>query len=253
MKRIIMLIVLLGVCGCSAEYNININKDNIEEVIKLQALNNEDEIEYYNSNKNSSITPYFGTIDKFYDISFDDNIRTITLKYIYDDNIIYSYSKAFEGCFENSNIVTNESNEIIFQASGFLCQSYDYTDVLNLNVNVTVDDYDVVKHNANNVKNNIYSWNMVNGNFPDIYLKIKDKKNSLESENQNKCQLICSENEELINPNSEDCYCKFINNNTNSDDENNSFLDYILLAAVLLLFMIGIIGLIKYKSINKEG
>jgi len=249
MKKIILLIVIIGVCGCSAEYNIIIDKKNIEEVVSLQATNNLDEIEYYNNNKEKKVTPYYGTIDNYYDIKYDDNIRNITLKYNYNDNVVYSVSKAFKGCFEKSNIVTNEDNEIIFQANGFLCQSYDYIDVDNLIANVTINDYEVIKHNATIVNNNIYSWKMINGTFPDIYLKIKEKSKTQEIE---KCNLKCNDNEELINPNSKDCYCKE-KNEEKKNESKNTLLDYILLVAILLLFSIGIIGLIKYKSINKEG
>lgn len=242
---------MFGVCGCHVEYNIHLTKDLLKEDLIIEAdASSSEQMEYYNYSKTQDYVPYLGTQTNYFQKKYDDSSKKISLHYDYDSLSTYNFAKAFKNCFESASIVTN-NDEIIMKASGFLCNTYDYIPLDQLKINFSVKDYQVIKHNSNNVVGNVYSWQMVNEELPNIELILKkeEETNPKPEKPENDCQKKCNTNEELINPHSKDCYCRAITNEI--QDDENTFLNYILLGAVLLLFFIGIIGLIKYKSVNK--
>ena len=248
MKRKILLLglVLVGMTGCSVNYDVSIDSNFIEEMIEINAnINDESELEYYENSKQNEFITYYDGEDHYYQTNFNDNYYRTSLSYTYDDVIPYSLSSAFHDCFSSSSIVTN-GNRITIRATGFVCYNYNYTNLESLNVNVRISDYDVVSNNASRINDNIYIWSMQNGQFPNIELVLEEKEETQEPV-EDSCNITCGENEELVNPNSSRCYCREITSDIDHDD-SSSLLDYILVGSVVLLFVIAIIGLVKYKS-----
>lgn len=253
MKKKILLLALLGIVltGCSVDYSVTIDSDTFEEVVDIYANElDSSELEYYENSKQDKFISFYDGSDHFYQTGFNDASHKFSLSYDYNDYIPYSLSSIFHDCFSSSSIVTNE-DKVTIKATGFVCYNYNYTNLEDLNVYVTVHDYLVVSHNATNSEGNRYSWAMQNGQFPDIELVLL--KEEQEEPNNSACDIVsCDEDEELINPNSEDCYCKkkSVENGSTIEEDGNMLFEYILLGGILLLFAIAIIGLIKYKSIH---
>lgn len=252
-KKILLLILFLTVLtGCSVDYSVTIDSNMIEEAVDIYANESDSsELEYYENSKKDEFISFYDGSDHFYQTSFDDASYKVGLSYDYNDYIPYSLSSIFHDCFSSSSIVTNE-DKVTIKANGFVCYNYNYTNLEDLSVYVTVYDYLVVSHNATSNKDNRYSWIMQNGQFPDIELVLL-KEDQEEEPNGSVCDIVsCDEDEELVNPNSEDCYCKkkSAENDKEVEEEENVLFDYILLGGILLLFVIAIVGLIKYKSIH---
>ena len=251
MKKKILLLGLFAILlsGCSVDYSVTIDTNTIDETIEIQANESDaSELEYYENSKQNEFTSFYNGTDHFYQTSFDDSLHRFTLSYEYYDTVPYSLSSAFHDCFSSSSIVTNE-DKVTIKASGFICYNYNYTNLEELAIHVTVNDYDVLTHNATSREDNVYSWEMQNGQFPDIELVLQEQVINEPSDNpeEEACNLTCPNGEELVNPDREDCYCRVIET---TQEEDNTLFDYILLSAVLILFVIAIIGLIKYKSIH---
>lgn len=184
MKKILLSSILCFILsGCTVNYNLKIEDNKFSETIKGNVLN--EEIKINEENKEQNYTNYFITKDQpvltnnnnlLYKKTLSKNNNSIDYIYSYTHNEdSFKNSRILNECFEKFNF-NNENNTYRITASGkFYC---DYTDTININITT---NYNVLIHNAKEVKNNTYSWTIDKNNKDNIDLYISvDKLNRQE-------------------------------------------------------------------------
>ena len=172
--------------GCTAEYNLNISNNKINESFSSIIYKNEIPVPNLSlgteiPETDDQLTPFIEE-DKY---PFSDNHEIIYNKEVVeedDDRLVnYSYTytpKEFANsrnmtlCFENANY--KYSNNYKFSLSGkFYCL---YND--SLDINVTTHNK-VISHNADQKNGNKYTWHIDRNNVENIDIEMEIKRNSL--------------------------------------------------------------------------
>lgn len=186
MKKIILLITIILLTGCTATYDINIKKDSVYDSIKIYTDNKivknatDDETmkfseklgewergyEYYKREiyTTDKITGYNYT----YDFKYDEYDAMSQIRKCYED---------FEFKYENNTITIKTSDE-------FLCRNY-YRDVNKLELNIT-SEYKIINSNADTKSENIHTWNIDNTNYKNKPINITLSKTTLDNTSQTK-------------------------------------------------------------------
>ena len=163
-KKYLLLLGILFLTGCNAEYNIDLSKDYINENITLFSENSLDNkeieefitsfnnanifsdsklenVEYYNSYKN---------LDKNnYELNFNYNLKNTQL----------NSSPFINNSFENHNI-SFDDNILNFDFVGLkVFKEYDNLTNLTIKLNIS-SDYEIINANTNNIDNNLITWNI---------------------------------------------------------------------------------------------
>ena len=244
MKRKILIWILLifMVSGCSVEYHLTIDKDNnYSEDFTITA---------YENAENSKEFIYASYLEE-YPIYEDEEFMYYDPYNKYDDYTYYTksyrdigngYTFNYKDSFSYENFNRIRTLKMAFNTGGngyikekdyyYISASspklFKYNSNLdNITISITIKDLEVIKHNADEVRNNSYIWNFKRTDSKSIELQYKYN------------------NENIEKPPVKDDDVK---DNLENKDENTIF-DYIILVAILGLFFISIIGLIKYKSI----
>lgn len=247
MKRKILILILLVfmVAGCDIEYHLTIDKDNnysedftitayqdennskefiYQSYLEEYPIYDDEEFMYYNPyNKNEGYTYYNKTyrdIGNGYVFNYKDNFE------YKDFNRIRTLKTAFSS---GGNGYIKEKDYYYISASNPKLFKYN-ANLDNMVIYISLKDLEVIKHNADEVRNNVYVWNFKRNDNKSIELQYKYNKQ-----------------EEVKPGDKEDPK----DDNLDAKKEENTIFDYIILGAIIGLFFIAIIGLIKYKSINK--
>lgn len=163
MKKIIVLIMILLLTGCSCSYNLVIQNNNVYENLKILGVSEIPvEVELANiSNGN-------------YEKNIENDIVTYSTNYSLDG---YKNSNLLT-CFDSYNIQNNEQSYTIRTGKKFKCLPYQYNDFDILNyeqLEITIKtNHKVIKHNADKVENNVYYWHIDERNLDnaEIYFEI---------------------------------------------------------------------------------
>lgn len=192
-KKLIILIVILLLSGCNAEYNAVIKSDNsVSENLKLIIPNNlfdndpkeeiDNNIKVYRTIDNYKNYKYKGKVTK--DFSY------VEIKKKYDDLNSYITSPFIEGLFQNVTIIENKEFNI-FKTVGEYYHDYLYgketEGVPNVRPKNSMNDVIVtiklhnriIETNADikDEKNNVYTWNFNYENRKKgIYIKYSNEK-----------------------------------------------------------------------------
>jgi hypothetical protein len=193
-KKILLCIMLLFLTGCDAEYTLEINDDNYEELTSI--------VENDSSNLNKTFNNI--TYKKLFDMYLKKPIPISKYEILQDEtdeeipNVIYYDKKdlstnlqtgmELSGTFSSKNI---ESSNMIEFAYGNLTVEKDddvisistenkakifeqFSTLDNLTVNIKTD-YKVTENNADKVQNNVYTWNINRENYSNkpIIIEIK--------------------------------------------------------------------------------
>ena len=199
MKRLVwMLLLLLLVTGCEAEYNLTINKATIDEQfqiyekdpnkwdsnVELFSLSFKDVI---NNNLQYKTGIY---IDEQLNDTEEDNNNYIFYKPVKINTkeklgILYKYKfsvdryeKAYfpNNCFDNIKVYQEKGNIILSTSKGFNCLEKEYN-LSSLTINITTK-YEVLNNNSDTVDGRTYKWIINEDNYQDknIYIKVNTKK-----------------------------------------------------------------------------
>lgn len=173
-KRLLLILGLFVLSGCTINYNLEIKNDEIIESISGNVSKEEAEVKESDTGLNiyyealhSDHKPILEGND-FYtkEISEDKDKINYNATYTYSiEN--YSKSQILNTCFGSVDIADNDSYYAINLKGPFTCL---YSD--KVYINVTSENM-VIEHNASSVKNNTYSWVIDNHNsYDDIFLSI---------------------------------------------------------------------------------
>lgn len=254
MKKIKLLclitVILLMCTGCSVEYNINITKDNIEEIINVTDNITENRTLSDIKNHYNMWYPTFVNFvtegesieiedfsEKYNSIEYHTkSITEIPDGYKYQYKYNYKIDEYYDSYAVASAFVEytihNGSNSLVLKTKGenILCQ-YNYFDSLTVNIKVDSSAYKLNTTNATNKQNNTYTWYFDRNdcNNSDIVLTL-DK---------------ITKNEENIPPTTKP------QDNDNQSKKNN-YTMYIFYGILLFLVLIGYFIFRKIKLKNEN-
>ena len=191
MKKILVVLLVLLLTGCSVEYKLDYNEGIYNE--ELSVKESKDEIqnnevlsdlerEYYNKNilvnynvdtgdiDNSDFPSYFEVYNKYL---IDDEYSGIKLSYSFKDD--YKDSSIINELF-NSIEINRES--ITFKSIKNIYTKYPYLN--NIIVSFKTDRY-IKDSNEDEVKDNTYYWYINKDNYKDKFIYIVFTDNKLET------------------------------------------------------------------------
>lgn len=193
MKKIILLSILCFLLtGCTINYNLKIEDDYFIETIKGNVLTEEikenkekpGENLFYNllSTKQPALITDNNLI---YNKTISQNKDSIDYIYSFKHNeYTFSNSRLLNECFEHFNFIQKDNMYTLLASGDFYCS---YTDEIKINIKT---DYPVIINNANEVKNNTYTWIIKNNETKDLELYISIDKNGTYTNNSSKSNMI---------------------------------------------------------------
>ncbi len=250
-KKIIILIFLIFMlCGCTAEVNVDINSNTIDEIVSIYAYPNE----YYNKEQLKTAfrqyIPAFGK-DMIIDAAPDEKASGIsyyqrTLKdlgtgyrfdYSYKFNLSnYKGARTVKEGFKSSNIyVDNKEKTILISTdNGGLLFFNQYPELTDVTINIKTG-YKVKENNADIINGSVYTWKLNRDDRKNIYLLLDTSVNEEEKDNKN----------EVIND---------VNNKEEDSEVTNFFNEHPVLiifisfcSFILVVFIISKVTRIKYR------
>ncbi len=246
MKKLLLLIIsILFITGCTANINIDINKDTVKEEYTIYGNNSD-----YNEIKETATyptplfydaeveNPYSPTGKKqsgiqYYDSKYDDTNKKVTITGTFNLKE-HIKSSVVGNCFQYYNITDDdETGETTFStSSGLTCEFNKFT----LRIKTP---YKVTQNNADSVNSaeNIYVWkfNDKNSNNKSVIITINFSE-TYNGQNNNQ------------NPN--------VDNNTddtttNETKKDSSLTPIIIISIIIVIIMLAIILKVKQRKVSK--
>lgn len=285
MKKLVVLLGILFIAsGCEVTYNLEIDRENIKENLEVLATDTEE--------LNTTLEDYDATLkelflnqyDSFERVYYDDekfnpyeeekqpevkyyNQRLIQeagkygigYDYKFTTNDIYR-SQIINSCYKTFSVSKNKKIYTFRTDSVARCfQDYTLLDKVVINVKVLNR---VIYANADRVDGNIYTWIVSRDNAKNKSIKLsytigennleyteeereKDKEKEEENKPNNPTNPKPGETEKPDNPGID-------SDIKDKKDEEKHWLDYILVAAIIGLFLVGILGLIVYRGTKNK-
>lgn len=185
MKKIIMLLVVIMLTGCTVNYNVTIDKDNITENVKISVPMNEvdentfsEQVSGFNSSYNIKTN-----------VEDDNYIANLNRNFDFTN---YNNSTFMNKCYDEVNITNTDSDITIKTSNTFHCiKMEDDFETQKVTVNIKTK-LKVKDNNADEINGNTYTWIIDENNYADkqIYMQINKslinvsdtvKKNTLSS------------------------------------------------------------------------
>lgn len=171
-KVMFLLGLVLFLSGCTAEYNLNITKNNIQEenIIYIEnssRSNIKEDVENL-VNRYTGPTNSLGMYSQ--SIVQNGNVFGVSYKANYD-LLGYNDSISFSNCYDSYKLINDENRIIIATSKKFKCFEK-YTELEEVVVNLTTD-LKVVSTNADTIKEGKYIWNITKENASDKSIRIE--------------------------------------------------------------------------------
>ena len=230
--------------GCSAQYELNISKDNIEENIILTSESDNDNysIENFNSNivvylnnNNEFFTSEKNNTQEYYAINkgLNNNYYTLNINYT------FPFNRFIESNIVNHNfasfIIDPNPNTFEFTTSIAHQVFKQYTNLNNLIVKINIsDDFTITDHNADSDSLNTLTWHINRDNYQNKPINFK-------------IQSIATD-EVIDSPVKEE---EIIIDKKPEEQENNE-KDIVLIVAIIFTFIFSlIIFMVIKKGVRK--
>lgn len=197
-KLIAILGCLLLLSGCTVEYNLTIDKDNMTENIKGIYANTKENQQLINTKKKSSQSAYYDMdLEKtnYYTITTGEdkknNLLDIRYQYVYDSDNLQK-SNALNYCVYKKTVIKTDKHIIINTDGKINCMYKDVEKVIDKLVINIKTDLKVVEQNADKHKGNTYTWIVTDDNFSNkpIHIKISLEKEKNIFEKMNATQIF---------------------------------------------------------------
>lgn len=184
-KNILIVFSLLLLTGCSINYDLEIDKDSLNETITGSVAKKEVEI----NEKATGLSTIYVLInedqkpvynkDYLYTKNLKENKDNIDYTFNYNYNMDdFVNSRVINSCFENNEIINLDNYYTIKLSGDFYCL---YSDEIIINVKSNLK---VISDNAKKVKNDTYTW-VINKNSTDIEFTV-DKNSPYSETNKRK-------------------------------------------------------------------
>lgn len=173
MKKILILLSVFLLTGCSVEYNLNFNDEKLEENISIILSGdsyNDVAIEQLKKEKVFAI--YDGIGKEEYDITFKDNNDIFTSNYKHTYSLEdYNRGTIINQCYDAIGFAKNEDEYMLTTSNEFRCLYYNYMDVDSVKISITTN-HKVVSNNADMVEKNTYIWEINESNAKNKPIRI---------------------------------------------------------------------------------
>ena len=172
MKKIILLLCIFFLTGCTQEVNLEFKNNEVNSNLKISVTDIEyQNSDYYDDNYNS-VKDYFSTlqIPKLYnsnEVYQKQDIKEKSDKIVLEYNTAYTFLE-FENayllnrCFENVISKTTKDNLYLHLNGEFYCY---FNEDIDLNFKTK---YKIIESNYEKKKGNIYSWKINEENYEDV-------------------------------------------------------------------------------------
>ena len=185
MKKILIILVVLLLTGCSANYNINFTEKSIEESIEI--YENSAIVNKYKDKEVNEANTVILDWEEGYDYYKRELYTTeditgyrYTYNFAYDE---YDAMAQLRKCYENFNF--KYDNKITLETSPyFLCADY-YPKTKEIVINIT-SEYEITSSNADKVSNNTHTWIINENNYKKKPIKITIDKNKKSTNSEKK-------------------------------------------------------------------
>lgn len=259
MKRkyiFILAITILFTTGCNCEYNLTINNNNYNEEIRIIADNETeasqfnlswkiptDKKEYSMVGDPDSIPEY----DNTYNYTLKNNILTFSNSFKYNE---YKNSSAVSVCFERFKVSTSSNKITISTRSKIEC--FDEYDKLNsITINVKVDK-EVIEHNADKVKENIYTWYIDKSNLTTKSINLVLQNDEEDSSKKSDIEISNNDNNSSGNLTNSSQNSSSSNISNHTKNNNNDYTLYIFCGILLLVMLLAYFTFNKIKNKNNK-
>ncbi len=249
MKKIIFLLILIFcLSGCSIDYNLTIDSNqSIDEKFIINAEVNSEYSKEYLYSEYAAEYPIFEDEEFLYNeptnkvegyTYYDKTFEELTNGYKFNYKANYNFNnlanaRSIKTAFNNVRIgyLTSEGYYYLSASNTNLFNLYENLE--NININITIPNFEVIENNATKTNNDTYTWVINKDSNTNINLKFKRKDNT----------TIPTKPDNENNPDNNP-------EKPREEPKENNVLDYIVIGGVLIIFVVGIIGLIKYKSLK---
>ena len=189
-KILLMFILILLLSGCSVEYNVSLENDSFKESGSLiEKKENKDNVSKNGFSFEEQINYTYQSMHDVLNGQEMEKTQSFELKKIDTDKEIgltysnelkqnkYYLSPIIRQCYDNVSVKNSNNNIKISTGNYFKC--FDYYELLN---NVTVNfttNYKVVNNNADEIKDNTYTWFVNKNNFKNKEISIEIDKSDI--------------------------------------------------------------------------
>lgn len=257
MKKIILVVAsILLLTGCSVEYNLTIEEENITENISIIPENDEENsmLNIYNKPEevflNSPV--YSESNEKLEGVEYYSITKVLNAN-IYQMNLDYKYK--FQD-FINANIVNNSVSIFKFEKNGdiYILNTganlkifENYKSLNNVKISIKLSDkYQVILNNAITSENNEFIWYVDRSNFKTSpitlnFINLEEQKNN--GQNSEPENNVGNNIENNLNNNENN-----LNNNENLEKLENTN-DNIIIGALFIGFILVLILILFIKRL----
>lgn len=165
MKKLLILICLLFLTGCSVSYEITLENNKIKE--RLTIVEKNQSLFDVENDTGSTLREIFDTLaseesDEFsvldYSVESLNSDTQLGVEYYSDSTQSLINSSAINQCYMNPKIQINDNIVTFNTGNDFTCYDY-YENLETINVVLTTE-YKVLSSNADMVEGNKYIWNI---------------------------------------------------------------------------------------------
>lgn len=207
-KLLYCIILSIFLVGCTANYNVNIKEDTVEETVEFDEKDSSkwnsriftyNDMTYRMSVDNEMAWPTNSIYQQagnpyepvkmdgieYYEKELINNSTSLGIKYNYtfsfDD---YNNSNAAKTCFKNFSFGNGKTIIDIYAKDATQC-FYNRPLLDKININLTSEKYKVISHNADSIKDGKYTWeiNSKNASKKEIKMTLTKDENYVENKN----------------------------------------------------------------------
>lgn len=183
-KIIVLFLFSFLLCGCTAQYNLEIKDDEFRENIKINFDSNDDgAYEYFSENKFYAIMDGVSNFKEYKKESEDK--KNIKFSYTYEGTE-FNKATSLSSCFRAYNVIDENGYYIISTSKGLTCATEENTVLLN-SLDVVIKTNHIVKdNNADEVDGYVYTWHFDKDNYDkkSIYIELEKDKFVFNYENE---------------------------------------------------------------------
>lgn len=166
MKKLLLILLLVSLTGCSVDYNLEFNGNTFVENIKIGKFEKNDipEFDYLQMYAIDNLDN-----QEFYDVNYFNKYLTLKYKYDYDE---FRLSNVFNSCYDNSSITYDDNYYYIITSDKFECLDYLGYSSDEVIINFKTD-YLVEESNADVIKGKVHTWIVNADNYNDKKIRLK--------------------------------------------------------------------------------
>jgi len=175
-KKLIILILILLLTGCSAKYDINFGKDKIED--KIEIFEDSTKVNKANEEETDEINNLIIDWENGYDHYKRELYSTDTIdgyRYTYEfDYDEYDAMSQIRKCYDDFKLTYDKEIKLT-TSKEFLCGTY-YPDTKQIEINIT-SEYEIKSSNADKKDKNKHTWIINKDNYKNKPITITINKN----------------------------------------------------------------------------